>query len=220
MSAGRGDGSRPRKLGILGGSFNPIHNGHLAMADAARAAHGLDRVLFVPAGRPPHKGADLAPAEDRLEMVRLALEGREGLEPSAIEVARPGTSYTYTVDTLEELRRLHPEAELFFILGEDSIPELPGWRSAPRILELARIVAVNRAGSRAHFREGDFPGVAPEVIARLEADRVTMPPAPEESRRIREALRRGESVEGQVPLPVAQYIEKRGLYGRGSKMRG
>ncbi len=217
MSAGRGDGLRPRKLGILGGSFNPIHNGHLAMAEAARAAHGLDRVLFVPAGRPPHKGADLAPAEDRLEMVRLALQGREGFEASPLEVERPGTSYT--VDTLEELRRLQPEAELFFILGEDSIPELPGWRSAPRILHLARIVAVNRAGSRAHFRKGDFPGVTPEVIARLEADRVTMSPAPEESRRIRDAIRRGEPIDGMVPRRVAELIRTRGLY-QGSREMG
>src|SRR5262245_58651421 len=109
------------KLGILGGSFNPVHFGHLAMAEAARRAHGLDRVLLVPAAQPPHKREDLAPAEDRLAMVRLAVEGREGLEASGLELERPGPSFT--VDTLAELRRRLPAAELYFIIGADSIPE-------------------------------------------------------------------------------------------------
>ena len=198
------------KLGIFGGSFNPIHNGHLAMAQAAKEQHGLDRVLFVPAGQPPHKRADLAPKEDRLEMVRLAIAGREGFEASSIEVDRPGVSYT--VDTLEALRRALHSAELYFIVGEDSIPELPGWRDAPRILRLARIVAVNRPGCKARFHPEDFPGVPEEVLQRLEADRVTMPPSPQESRRIREAARRCELITGQVPAAVEKYIVKRGLY--------
>ena len=198
------------KLAVLGGSFNPIHVGHLAMARAAREARALDRVLFVPASRPPHKRNDLAPAEDRLEMVRLAVEGEEGFVASDLEVVRPGVSYT--VDTLEELRRRHPGAELFFILGEDSIPELPGWKMAPRILELARVLAVNRPGDRHSFRPEDYPGVAPEVIERLERDRVEMVPCPVESRTIRERLHRGESIEGMVPAKVAEYIVRRGLY--------
>ena len=147
----------PKKLGILGGTFNPIHNGHLAMAEAARKAHGLDTVLFVPAPRPPHKDQDLAAVEDRLEMVRIAVPGHAGFEVSDIEVARPGISYT--VDTLEALQSLHPDAELFFIIGEDSIPELPGWRHTQRILEVARVVAVNRPGSNASYRPESFPGV-------------------------------------------------------------
>ncbi|HVR76522.1 MAG TPA: nicotinate-nucleotide adenylyltransferase [Planctomycetota bacterium] len=201
------------KLGILGGSFTPIHNGHLAMADAVRRAHGLDRVIFVPAGRPPHKRADLAPPADRLEMVRLATKGREGVEASGIEIERPGTSYT--VDTLEAFRALHPGAELYFIIGEDSVPELPGWREPARILELARIVAVNRPGPPTTFRAEAFPGVPRDVIDRLEKDRVHMPPSPVESTRIREAVARGETISGSVPGAVEAYIRRHGLY-RGS----
>lgn len=200
------------KLGVLGGSFNPIHNGHIAMAEAVKRAHGLDLVLFVPAGCPPHKGADLAPAEDRYRMVLLAIDGREGFAASDIETARPGVSYT--VETLLELRRLHPEAEIFFIIGEDSIPEFSGWREPERILDLARIVAVNRPGRRASFRPEDLPRVPRERIDQLERDRVTMEPCPLESRILREDVRRGCSLAGNVPLPVAAYIERRGLYRR------
>lgn len=198
------------KIGILGGSFNPIHNGHLAMAEAARAAHGLDRVLLVPAARPPHKRDDLAPADDRLEMVRLAVKGRKGLEASAIEVERPGTSYT--VDTLEELARRHPVAEIFFILGADSISELPSWKNVPRIFELARVVAVNRPGVSTELRREDFRDVSPARLSRLDLDRVTMPPSPCESRRIREAIQRREALAGQLPPAVEEYILRKGLY--------
>lgn len=201
------------KLGILGGSFNPIHNGHLAMAEAARRAHGLDRVIFVPAGRPPHKRTDLAPAADRLEMVRLATRGREGVEASGMEIERPGMSYT--VDTLEAFRALYPGTELYFIIGEDSVPELPGWREPARILDLARIVAVNRPGPTAIFKAESFPGVPRDVIDRLEKDRVRMPPSPVESTRIREAVAHGDSIAGLVPDAVEAYIHRHGLY-RGS----
>jgi nicotinate-nucleotide adenylyltransferase len=198
------------KIGILGGSFNPIHNGHLAMAEAARKAHGLDLVIFIPAGRPPHKRADLATPGERLEMVRKAIEGREGLLVSDIEVSRPGT--TYTVDTLEELRRRYPGDELFFIIGADSVPELKGWKSPARILELARIITVNRPGSKAHFRPEDFPQAPREALARLESDRISMPPCPQESRRIRERVRSGKPIDRDVPPEVAAYILAKGLY--------
>ena len=202
------------KLGILGGSFNPIHNGHLAMAEAARKAHALDLVIFVPAGKPPHKHSDLAPAEDRLEMVRRALEGLSGFVASDVEVSRPGTSYT--VDTLDEMKRRYLGDELFFIIGEDSIPELRGWKSPGRILELARIVAVNRPGSKAHFQAENFPHATRETLRRLEKDRVTMPPSPQESRRIRQAVRLGDPIDLDVPPAVAAYIREKGLY-RGSR---
>jgi nicotinate-nucleotide adenylyltransferase len=199
------------KLGILGGTFNPIHNGHLAMAEAARAAHGLDLVLFVPAGQPPHKeGGDIAPGQDRLRMVVLATAGREGLGVSDVELLRAGRSYT--VETLEELRRRYPEAELFFILGEDSLRELPAWREPLRILQLARVVAVHRPGAKATFRPEDYPGLPGEAVRRLERDFVRMPPSPLESRAIRKAVREGRAIEGMVPPAVAQYIARRGLY--------
>lgn len=198
------------KLGVLGGSFNPIHNGHLAMAEAVREAHALDLVLFVPAGRPPHKQEDLAPAEDRYRMVVLAIEGREGFAASDLETSRPGPSYT--VETLQELHRRNPGAEIFFIMGEDSISEFPGWREPERILELARVVAVNRPGHRASFRPEDFPRLPRALIERLERDRVQIEPSPLESTRLREDVRNGLSIAESVPPGVAEYIERRGLY--------
>jgi nicotinate-nucleotide adenylyltransferase len=198
------------KIGILGGSFDPVHLGHIAIAEAARDAHGLDRVLLVPAGRPPHKSGELAPAADRLAMVRLAIEGRAGLEASDIEIRRPGPSYT--VDTLEELKRAHPDAALFFIIGADSLHEFFGWRNTRRILELARIVTVTRPGWQADFDPASFPGAPAETIRRIEADRVEIPGVPAESTRIREAVRRGEPIDREVPAPVAEYIRRQGLY--------
>lgn len=198
------------KLGVLGGSFNPIHNGHLAMAEAVREAHALDLVLFVPAGRPPHKQEDLAPAEDRYRMVVLAIEGRDGFAASDLETSRPGPSYT--VETLQELHRRNPGAEIFFIMGEDSISEFPGWREPERILELARVVAVNRPGHRASFRPEDFPRLPRALIERLERDRVQIEPSPLESTRLREDVRNGLSIAESVPPGVAEYIERRGLY--------
>ena len=198
------------KIGILGGSFDPIHLGHLAIAEAAREKHGLDRVLLVPAGRPPHKSGDLAPAADRLAMVRLAVEGRPGLEASDIEIQRPGPSYT--VDTLEHMGRILPGAELYFIIGADSLHEFFGWRNARRILELARIVTVTRPGWPADFDPASFPGVPEETIRRMEADRVEIHGVPAESTRIRAAVRGGEPIDRDVPASVAEYIRRRGLY--------
>lgn len=201
------------KLGIYGGSFNPPHLGHLAVADAARQTHGLEQILFVPTGNPPHKTTDLASAPDRFEMVRLAVRGREGLTACDLETRRAGTSYT--VDTLVEFRRLcSHDDELFFIVGEDSLKDLPGWKEPERILRLARLVVVNRPGQRAELDLEGFSDVAPEVLRRIERDRVTMTPCPYGSRQIRADLRLGKSIEGQVPQEVAEYIESEGLYRR------
>jgi nicotinate-nucleotide adenylyltransferase len=198
------------RIGVLGGSFNPIHEGHLAMARAARSALLLDRVIFVPAARPPHKYADLASADDRLAMVRLAIEGEPGFEASELESTRPGPSYT--VDTLRTLAVENPGAELFFILGEDSLRDLPGWRDPAGILERARVVTIHRVGHSVRLRPEAFPGVDPERVLGLDRDRVPMPPSPAESRRIRECLRRGVDVSGLVPSSVLAYIHSHGLY--------
>src|ERR1041385_5693690 len=142
------------RLGVLGGTFDPIHRGHLAMARAARAAHGLPLVLLVPAATPPHKRGDLTAVEHRLAMARIAATGEKGIEVSDIEVRRGGISYT--VDTLAELAGDRPRVELFFVIGEDTIPELPYWKDAARILALARVVAVNRPGHHRSFEAALF----------------------------------------------------------------
>jgi nicotinate-nucleotide adenylyltransferase len=196
---------------VLGGTFDPIHLGHLGVARAARAAHALSRVLLIPAATPPHKRGDLTAAEDRLAMVRIAAATEPGLEASAIEIARGGVSYT--VDTLSELARGTPCAEIFFIIGEDTVAELPSWKDSSRLFELSRIVAVNRPGPRIRFDRARFPDVPPEVLERCERDRVQMKPLDIASREIRRMIAEGEPFEQLVPPGVAEYIRKHRLYG-------
>jgi len=202
---------------VLGGTFDPIHNGHLAMARAAREALDLERVLLVPAGMPPHKQGEITPFADRLEMVRLAASGTPWLEVSDLEGRRGGISYT--VDTLRELAVAHPRAALFFIIGEDTIPELRLWRDLPGILDRARIAAVSRPGPRRSYGPLLFPGIAPEKLEALERDRIEMAPVPVASREVRRAVARGESIDQLVPPAVAGYIRERGLYRPGAEAR-
>ena len=199
------------RLGLLGGSFNPPHSCHLALARAAAQAHALDSVLLIPAASPPHKRSGLAPATDRLAMVRLAVAGQPGMEASDIELRRAGRSYTYI--TLEELHRLQPEATLFFILGGDSLRDLPTWRQPDRILELCRIVAIDRPGVEVKLDPADLPATCRGALEQLERDRVPMEPCPFSSTAIREQLSRGETVDEQLPSAVLAYIREHGLYG-------
>lgn len=141
------------RIGILGGSFDPIHHGHLILARAAKEELDLDRVLFIPANKSPHK-TDTKPATpgNRFEMVRLAIEGEEGFEASDIELRRPSPSYT--VDTLRELRTLHPEDEFVLLIGADNAATFHTWREQEEIRRLARITVLDRAG---HAVAGDLP---------------------------------------------------------------
>lgn len=198
------------KLGVYGGTFDPIHEGHLAVARAARRAHGLDRVLFVPAARAPHKGGAEASERDRFAMVELAVRGEEGFVASDLEIQRGGTSYT--VDTLRALRRTEPGAELFLIVGGDSIADLPGWKSVAEIFSLARVIGVDRPGHEASFDER-FAGVPRGLLERAERDRVRMEPCPASSRDLRARLHRGERNVSFIPPAVLEYIGEHGLYG-------
>ena len=199
------------RLGILGGSFNPPHHGHLALARAAAAAHRLDTVLLVVAGSPPHKPSGLAPATHRLAMVELAVAGEIGLEASDLELCRAGRTYTY--ETLEELHRLHPAAELFFIVGGDSLRDLPAWRHPERILRLCRVVVIDRPGVDVRLSAEDLPLSSTTALERLERDRVPMEPCPLSSTQIRERLAVGEPVDDHVAPSVLGYIREHGLYG-------
>jgi len=192
------------RVGVLGGTFDPVHRGHLALARAARVELTLDEVLFVPAGQPWRKaGRIVAPADDRLAMLRLALEGEPAFRVERLEMDRPGPSYT--AETLEGLRAARPDDELSCILGEDALADLPHWVRPERILELATL-AVGR-------REG-VPRAAGERLAGL-SERVVwlkMPLVPVSATEIRERVRRGEPIGEMVPPAVAAYIRERGLY--------
>jgi nicotinate-nucleotide adenylyltransferase len=192
---------------VLGGAFNPPHEGHLLLAHEAIEQLGLDRVLLVPTGDAPHKRIDDDPgAEVRLRMAELAAEGEERIDVSPIEVERDGPSYTYK--TLELLREEDPSRELWFLMGADVAAGLLGWERPARVLELARLGIASR------------PGVdAAELSAPLEllgaadrAEMIAMPRCDTSSTMVREKAAAGQSLEGLVPKPVAEMIERQGLY--------
>lgn len=194
------------RIGIVGGTFDPIHVGHLALARAARDCAQLDRVLLIPAAIPPHRGPAVAAGDDRLEMTRRAAAGEDGLEVSDIELRRQGASYT--VDTLRELSSANPEDELYLVLGWDAARELRSWHEPREVAELARLVVVGRPGLR-------MPGASELRAAGLDPERVVLCPqtTPDVSATdLREALAGGGSTHGLLPPRVAEYIQDRGLY--------
>ncbi len=195
------------RLGILGGTFNPPHLGHLVCAQEAYLQLELDQVLFVPAHVPPHKAVEDDPGiEHRLELCRRAVEGDERLEVSSLEAERPGTSYT--VDTLEELKTRSPDTELYLLLGADVAAGLSRWRQPERVLSLATLAVTARPGTSR--------GAVMETLARLgggeRARFFTMPAIGVSSTMIRRRVRAGQAIKYLVPDAVGRYVEDRGLY--------
>jgi nicotinate-nucleotide adenylyltransferase len=195
------------RLGILGGTFDPIHVGHLAVAKGAIECARLDRVLFVPSAQPPHRAAALASAEDRLAMTKLAVEGEPSLEVSDVEVRRGGRSYT--VDTLDELRRARPDDELFLILGWDAARLFRTWHEPERVAALASVVIVDRPGvGQPDLSELAGIGLDPARVIKCHF------PTPDVSgSALRRAVAARQPVTGQVPPAVELYIAERNLYG-------
>ena len=150
---------QPRRIGILGGTFDPVHNGHLYIANALRAALDLERVVWVPAGRPPHKTGQIVSSDrDRLAMLELALAGSATDQISTIDIERSGPSYT--ADTLEILAERFTPARLFFLMGEDSLRDLPTWHDPERLLQVAELAVAARPGV-----DADLESVARRVPA-------------------------------------------------------
>lgn len=187
------------RIGVFGGSFDPIHNGHLAAASAVQQAMNLDRVLFVPAGDQWQKHIS-ASAQDRLAMVALAIDQHPGFEVSDVDVRRSGA--TYTVDTLKELQSQNPDSNLFFILGTDAAAGLQSWKSPVELLNLAEFVVVTRPGS--DFSEPDF---AVGRLTRFEFDALDL-----SSTSMRSKLKSGNTATGEVPESVLDYIQEHNLY--------
>jgi len=189
------------KLGLLGGMFDPIHIGHLRAAEIVREALALDEVVFVPAGRPPHRGQPAAAGLDRYAMVALATATERAFVPSDVELAREGPSYT--VETVALIRKQRPGVDIVLIVGSDNLPMIADWREPERLLELCTVAVVER------------PGSVPAPAVTLPAERVHRVEGtalPIASRDLRERVRAGRSVRHLVPGGVADYIEKRGLY--------
>lgn len=201
------------KVGIMGGTFNPIHEGHLMIAHAARRAAGLDRVIFLPSGQPPHKqNQQLASVISRLNMTILAVNGYEGFEASDMEVLREGT--TYTVDTLQELKKKHPDVEWYYIIGADSLFQLHTWRMPDKIAELlgdGGMIVVPRPGTNTDGLRAEAEKLRKSIGLRTLIAEEGGPDI--SSTEIRERLLRGETVAGMLPQPVAEYIMRHGLYG-------
>jgi nicotinate-nucleotide adenylyltransferase len=200
------------RVGVIGGTFDPVHYAHLAIAEEAYHKLKLARVIFVPAGQPPHKvGGSVTPAQQRLEMLRLALADNPHFEISLVDMQRVGPSYT--VDTLRILRETWgPRAELYFIIGGDSLKDLPRWRDPAGIIAQAFIVALMRPG----FLEIDtlgrqlttqLPGLAGRLLT------IVGPRMEISSTDLRQRVMAGEPVRYQVPDVVERYIREQQLYG-------
>ncbi|MFM7207470.1 MAG: nicotinate-nucleotide adenylyltransferase [Planctomycetaceae bacterium] len=203
------------RIGVYGGSFNPVHLGHLIAAECCREQARLDRVLFVPAAVPPHKHDHrLADATDRATMLALAIGGHEAFTVSTVELDRGGISYT--VDTLAALSRQHPHATLVLLLGPDSLAHLPTWREPRTILDGWEMVAVERRGLddiAAIVREPELAGLlGPDRAAAIVAGRVRMPAIDIRATDLRTAIEVGQSIRYRTPRAVETYIASHGLY--------
>jgi nicotinate-nucleotide adenylyltransferase len=197
------------KIGVLGGTFDPVHTGHLVVADEVTARLGLAEVIFVPAGKPWLKAnTPILAAEQRIQMVRLAIADKPNFRLSTVEIEREGL--TYTVDTIAELRQqLGADDELFFILGWDNLLDLPRWHQPPRLISMCRLVAVPRVGCPVPdlgSLEADIPGLSQRVIM------LDKPEIDISASVIRDRVRQGLTISHLVPEAVERYIKENRLY--------
>jgi nicotinate-nucleotide adenylyltransferase len=198
------------RLGVFGGSFDPIHYGHLLLAECCRDMRRLDCVLFMPTAVPPHKqDCVLSPAEHRVAMVELAIGGNPAFAVSRYEVERGGVNYT--VDTLTHLHAEQPEAELFFLMGADMLVDLPHWRRAPQVCTLALPIVVRRGPAEPDF-EGLRAIATPDRVEEIRRHQVEMPAMALSSTEIRRRVAAGQSIRYQTPAAVEQYLLAHGLY--------
>jgi nicotinate-nucleotide adenylyltransferase len=195
-----------KRIGILGGVFDPVHFGHLSIAVLARESLGLDEVVFIPSGTPPHKSSVTASSDDRLNMLRLALDGVDGCTIWEGEIRRDG--YSYTIDTLKELGGIYGVGRFFFIIGTDNLPEIHKWRSAAEVIGKVTLCVAKRPGHDIVHADAlmtadiqEFPG--PEWGA--------------SSTMLRDYLKNGRSCKFLIPDAVLGYIKEKGLYGHQHK---
>jgi nicotinate-nucleotide adenylyltransferase len=199
------------RMGVFGGSFDPVHRGHVLLAECCRAQAALDRILFVPTARQPHKPrTPQASDADRLAMLELAIAGYPEFAISQIELERGGVSYT--VDTLRAIASAEPGAKLYLLLGADSLADLPTWRDPAAICAIATPLAVRRPGWPEPSVDALAGIASPELLAEVRALRVEMPATPISSSRIRSLIAGGGEWQSLVPPEVAEYIVQRRLY--------
>jgi len=224
--------SKGVKFGILGGTFNPIHVGHLRAAEEVYQGFLLDKIFFIPSGIPPHRADDLPTFYHRYQMVKLAIQANPHFDVLDMEGKRPGKSYT--VDTLKELNSLYPEAKFYFILGLDAFLEIETWRLYKQLFSLAHFVIISRPG----FDETHVSEVLRKIFKDVEYNKdegvFSLPGALKVFYRkitllnisatlIRNLIKRGLSIRYLVPTSVEEYIYKKGVYGKyesGSQLEG
>ena len=196
--------SRRRRIGVMGGTFDPIHHGHLVAASEVAQSFELDEVLFVPTGHPWQKRG-VTDSEHRYLMTVVATASNPRFKVSRVDIDRAGP--TYTVDTLRDLRGLHPEADLFFISGADAVEQILGWKDVHELWDLAHFIAVSRPG-----HELSLSGLSGDHVSLLEVPALAI-----SSTDCRSRVSRGYPVWYLVPDGVVQYITKHGLYANGSE---
>lgn len=186
------------KIGILGGTFNPIHLGHLILADEVKDKLKLDRIIFVPTNTPPHKqNSEIIDAKERLKMIRLAIRTNRDFFVSDVEIKRGGVSYT--IETIQEFKKMYPNEELYFIIGSDLLEYLHDWKEIDQILKMVNFVVVNRP---------DFPlEMIPSYMKTLEIKTIDI-----SGYQIRKNLKENRSIRYLVSERVFEYIKKKGLY--------
>ncbi len=206
------------RLGILGGTFDPVHYGHLLLAESCREACRLDQVWFLPAAVPPHKQQQaLAPGAQRVEMLELAIAGHPAFQVSPYEVNRGGVNYT--VETLTHVHKEDPSRELFFLMGADSLSDLPNWKEPARLCQLATPVVVLRSSSGFTSDAAallDLSGLEhllpAERLSAIRQHQVQMPRIDLSSTEIRQRIAEGRSIRYRTPRAVEKYIETHQLY--------
>jgi len=190
--------NKTTRIGVFGGTFNPIHYGHLVLAEQAYEKLNLDRVLFIPSFKPPHKSSqNIAEARHRFEMVKIAIKANRRFQLSDIEIKRQGRSYL--VDTLRQLSSIYPNAQLFFISGSDTAGQMAKWKSIEEVLSLARFILAKRPGYQLKKYSNKI-----SVISITELDI--------SSSMIRRRIRMGKSVNYLMPPAVIKYIQRNKLY--------
>ena len=197
------------RLGLFGGTFDPVHFGHLLLAEQCREQCELDAVWFLPAGSPPHKqGEEIADGRQRTELLELAAAGHAAFSVNDMELKRAGP--TYSVDTLQEIAGAHSDWERFFLIGADSLHDLPKWREPQRILELATVVAVNRGGRPLPDMSSIISQVGDIAAERIRT--IDMPGVDLSASDIRRRVAAGKSIRFMTPRSVEVYIQPYRLY--------
>jgi nicotinate-nucleotide adenylyltransferase len=204
------------KIGLFGGTFDPIHSGHLILAEQAREAFHLNKVLFIPSAAPPHKSPkEITSASSRLKMIETAIQGNPFFEVSTVELERATPSYS--IDTVKELGRKYPNDSLFFIIGTDSLFEMHTWYKVNELIQLCEFIYVYRPGFSVQDKRSNELQLEPEAFKVLTRHCVKMASIDISSTDIRLRVAQGRSIRYLVPESVREFIEQKGLYKEVSK---